>query len=318
MSVGVHAVDLTLPAPAVDASDSGSSLCGRSTVPALLGLLLALHSLLYLRQLGSAPPPHASLHLLLQPQQAAPPGPLDFPGRSDCAVERQWEAAVQPGGALPWRNSGTYDSLLLAELAALDLPLTHGFYMETGAWMGEKLSHSWLYESHLCWTGLLVEPSAAFFDCQRNRPSSTVVHAALVDSQHNGSSLAAGIDSTPTNSAPMDDSGVLAIKPNADRVPAYSIETLLQWKGVGSRGVAWWTLDVEGLEMQVLGGLGHYRPRVVIIEVWDIDTPEAPQNKEAVLQFMAEAGYSAGRAISEKGVVPPVQDFLFIHNEEDS
>ncbi len=102
-----------------------------------------------------------------------------------------------------------------------------------------------------------------------------------------------------------------AVKPDADTVPAYSVEALLAGQGVGPRGVAWWTLDVEGLEMQVLRRLGAFRPKIVVVEVWDVDTEGAPGNKAAVLEFMRSAGYAEERAIGPRAQVPPIQDFLF-------
>ena len=306
-------IDLT--PPSGEAPPPPPALCTPTSITGLAIFLLILHALLFFAHERTAASAREAAHFLGRHHAGAAPAPgrggqppFRRPQREDCVLEAQWEAALAPGGQLPWSNPASYDSFLLAELARLGLPLTHGYYMETGAWKGEKLSHSWLFESHLCWTGLLVEPSAAFFECERNRPASTVIHAALVDAAHNGSQLAAGIDSTPTNSAPMDDSGVLAVKPNADIVPAYSIETLLAREGVGARGVTWWTLDVEGLELQVLRGLGEYRPQVVLMEVWDV-----ADNKGAVMQLMKEAGYGAGRAVSNKGREPPIQDFLFLY-----
>ena len=313
MGAGVRAAPPLAQLPASTAVEP--ALCSGGAALALLGLLSTLHLLLYHLRGSSAAAAPPALHAV---RPGAPPADAAaaYPRRSDCVVEAQWEAALQPGGRLPWSNAGTYDALLLRELAEAGVAPTHGYYVESGAWKGEKLSHSWLYESHLCWTGLLVEPSGALFECARNRPASAVAHAALVDSAHNGSMLAAGIDSEPTNSAPVDDSLVRAVKPDADTVPAYSLEALLAGQGVGPRGVAWWTLDVEGLEMQVLRGLGAFRPKIVVIEVWDVDTEGAPGNKAAVLEFMRSAGYAEGRAIGPRAQVPPIQDFLFLYEGE--
>ena len=235
--------------------------------------------------------------------------------RTGCFIETSWDTAVEKyeiNTTYPWFNPGTYDLLILNELIRLNMKLSHGYYMETGAWKGEKMSHSWLFESHLCWTGILVEPSQAYFECKAHRPESAVYHAGLVNIASNGTFIPSGIDSEPTNSAPADANAILSIKPNADLVPAYSLETILRWEGVAEiGGVDFWTLDVEGLELQVLSGLGKFRPRIIIMEIWDT---KDSLNKINVLNFMMNAGYEEGVPISEKAKGPPmIQDFLFVY-----
>lgn len=266
----------------------------------LLLLALALNANLHPPNLHPSLPSLPSLRATVLPAERA----LAHPVRDGCVVERAWDDALAGRRPTPWSNEGTYDRRLL-ELGA---NITHGYYIETGAWKGEKLSHSWLFESHLCWTGLLVEPSPAYFAAVVNRPASAVYHAGLVASADNGTTLRAGIDDTPTNTAPGgvgNDKAIADINPLSAVVPAYSMETLLKWERVGTHAVDFWTLDVEGLELQVLRGLGPFRPKRVIIEVWDV-------TKEQVLALMREYGYRREPlALSVKGADPPVQDLFF-------
>ena len=115
-----------------------AALCSGGAALALLGLLSALYLLLYhLRGSASASAALPALHAV---RPGAPPADAAaaYPRRSGCVVEAQWEAGLQPGGRLPWSNAGTYDALLLRELAEAGVAPTHGYYVESGAWEGRE------------------------------------------------------------------------------------------------------------------------------------------------------------------------------------
>lgn len=95
------------------------ALCSGGTALALLALLSLLHLLLYLRSSSAG-----TLLPVLHATRPGAPAPDAYPRRSDCVVEAQWEAALQPGQSLPWSNAGTYDAVLLRELSDLGVPLT--------------------------------------------------------------------------------------------------------------------------------------------------------------------------------------------------
>jgi hypothetical protein len=162
-----------------------------------------------------------------------------------------------------------------------------------------------MFERHMCWKGLLMEPSERYFGGAfkhggsgggpASRPHSKFVHGAVVDSEHNGMELLAGIDSEPTNSVPASEeaqSMIALAKPGAKKVVGYSVASLLRELGVGWRGVDFFSLDIEGWEMQALNGLEEFRPTLMAIEVWRSSgaTPLG-SNREAVFQKMAELGY---------------------------
>ena len=52
---------------------------------------------------------------------------------------------------------GQVDQPILVDLI-YNKSFTNGFFIEAGAWDGENLSNSLLFELHRGWTGLLVEP----------------------------------------------------------------------------------------------------------------------------------------------------------------
>jgi hypothetical protein len=61
------------------------------------------------------------------------------------------------------------------------LDFRNGFFVEAGANDGIKQSNTLYFEKYKGWTGLLIEPIPELANkCQKNRPNSTVEHAALV------------------------------------------------------------------------------------------------------------------------------------------
>ena len=236
---------------------------------------------------ADAPPPPAGA--------AARGSPFYHPVRTDC--EPSWD--VPSPAAAPF----CYTPLQCEAHARLAPVRAHGFFIESGAFDGVSSSHSLMFERHLCWSGLLVEPSDRFFGGKLRgggegggpaaRPGALFVHGALVDAAHDGVELLAGLDSEPTNSV-MADEGVqaelAAIKPGAKKVVGRSVASLLRGMGVARRGVDLWVLDIESWEMQALNGLGEFRPGLMIIEVWNYNRI-TPNNTAAVREKCAALGY---------------------------
>lgn len=242
------------------------------------------------RSRARAPPPAATAPAATAPADAA----FFHPSRPDCVPS--WDT---PSAEAPFCHT----ALQCALHRDLGVNFSHGFYIEAGAFDGISGSHSLMYERHLCWKGLLVEPSDRYFGGAMreggtgggpaSRPESTFLHGALVDSAHDGAELFAGIDNTPTNSVPATDEGQAAIgaaKPGAKKIRGYSVASALRALGVGRRGVDFFSLDIESWEMQALNGLEEFRPSLVVIEVWTHNTA-VPENPRAVREKMAALGY---------------------------
>jgi hypothetical protein len=58
----------------------------------------------------------------------------------------------------------------------------HGFFIEFGAGDGVYQSTTNVFEKHMCWTGLCIEPSEVVFkELVKNRPGCTRIHGAVCD-----------------------------------------------------------------------------------------------------------------------------------------
>lgn len=179
----------------------------------------------------------------------------------------------------------------------MGMNFSHGFFIEAGAFDGLSGSNTLLFERQLCWKGLLFEPSDRYFGIADKwgggggpsaRPESLFINAAIVDSAHNKLEMYAGIDNEPTNSVPQSEEAQAAIKavqPNAKKVFGYSVAHMLREMKVGPRGVDFFSLDIEGYELQALNGLEEFRPSLIMMELWY-------RNTVAVDEKMRELGYT--------------------------
>lgn len=154
---------------------------------------------------------------------------------------------------------------------------SRGYYVEAGGYDGLTFSATAVLES-IGWSGLLVEPHPGLFvQCQRNRPRSRVVQAALgargehgqvsftcVDFGKQGSPLSfrsAYADAGHLERCLSEDGKLQEIQ-----VDVVSLDRLLE--GVTAQ-VDLLVLDIEGHELNVLKGfsLKTFRPRVLMIEI---------------------------------------------------
>jgi FkbM family methyltransferase len=184
-----------------------------------------------------------------------------------------------------------------------------GFYIECGAFDGVSSSNTIALE-RLGWRGLLVEPSpAAMSACKKNRNADANIFA--------GCALVADASVTEV-SGDFDGSAMSSI--NAARsgtgrqqaVPARTLQSLLDENGVGN--VDFFSLDVEGFELDVLRGLDFTKnaPMSILIEVYSKD-------RKAIEQYLAERGYAPPANISRFNATEfPLwdgthNDYLFVH-----
>jgi FkbM family methyltransferase len=172
-----------------------------------------------------------------------------------------------------------------------------GFYFEVGANNGLELSNTAYLEKYLGWEGILVEAVPhKFVECSKNRPRAHVVHAALA-------SVAGPGDYTRIYYSNL--MSVTALPTVVDRSKhieggrAYlgsdtklsgqeflaPLKTVMQvLEEHGQPHIDFFSLDVEGAEMEVLRGIDFQtcRPTLFLIEARD---------KEEISMFMNSVNY---------------------------
>ncbi len=174
-----------------------------------------------------------------------------------------------------------------------------GFFFEVGANDGLKQSNTAYLEKHRNWTGLLVEPVPILFaECVKNRPRSVVVNAALVSCDFREPHVDVyygDLMSIVGGAAPgaLDREAHLAtarqflstdsrLAGHRFIAPAITVSKLLDDNDVTR--IDFFSLDVEGFELEVLKGIdfARHRPRYFLIEVRD---------SSVVSAYLAERGY---------------------------
>lgn len=195
--------------------------------------------------------------------------------KAEAVLERAGRSAVMP---VEFRSQFGEDAVLWELFdGALD-----GFFIEAGAYDGYTLSTTYALEA-AGWTGLLVEPiEERCRRCAERRGRSRVVHAALGAEGGEGDGGGEG-GGTIRFTAVRDATGheCLSFSHASDgqrrrvdkagaatrevEVPLTTLDALLAGHD-GPIDVV--VIDVEGAEVQVLGGfdLGKHRPRVLVVE----------------------------------------------------
>lgn len=160
------------------------------------------------------------------------------------------------------------------------IDLDCGFFVEAGANDGFTQSNTYWLERFRGWSGILVDPMEEYARaCRDERPNARVVQAGLVSDDFEGDEIEmvfGDLMSAPAGSHPDDDAWVqpgLALgwrDPYRATVPARTLSSILE--DAGSPAVDLLSLDVEGYEPEVLGGLdlNRHAPRWILVEMHDL------------------------------------------------
>lgn len=221
---------------------------------------------------------------------------------------------------------------------AKTLAATKGTYIEAGANDGLRQSNTLELERELGWSGLLVEPSpVAFAQLHRNRPSNTLVNAALVsrdaaggavkgafrDGQLTGTldpslfSRSADTPLTRWDSVTLRLRRAVRLSPKVSLVEVRTTTLDAAITEAGISRIDLLSLDVEGFELQALQGLdfARHRPRVIVLEV---RRPDA----WALLELLTIAGYAVMENLSKFALEQSPtwtgdhDDFLLVDQDE--
>ena len=187
-----------------------------------------------------------------------------------------------------------------------------GTFVELGAFDGVSQSNTAWLEAHRGWRGVLVEAiPEAYERCVLNRPLATVVNCACVSSEYSEPTVDmvyAGLMSIVlgARSASEEDEAWIALGEEVQQlerypvsVPARTLTAVLD--DCVLECVDLLSLDVEGYEIEVLGGLDikRFRPRLILVEESGVGEVDA---------FLSGRGY---RRIDELGRRRLTRDLLY-------
>lgn len=138
----------------------------------------------------------------------------------------------------------------------------HGVFVEVGANHPTRENQTWFLEQQ-GWTGVLVEPNPDLFEMLRTqRPRSRAVQAAVGEREGEVELLLGENDLHSTLSQVLDD----PLSGKSIKVKLRTLDSIL--KEAGFAGVDFLSIDVEGMELQVLQGLDLKRvsPQLILLE----------------------------------------------------
>ena len=160
-----------------------------------------------------------------------------------------------------------------------------GFFIEVGGADGYTQSNTWYLEKYKNWKGVLVEPNPDSAEqCRNNRPASAVFNYALVDRDCEDSEITMlrrvvyqgdpGLMTAAKDSPLRNNSEWMQPATSTDTTEEFTISTATLddvLESLDVTNVDFFSLDVEGYEVQVLKGLTleKYLPKVMLIEWHD-------------------------------------------------
>jgi FkbM family methyltransferase len=161
--------------------------------------------------------------------------------------------------------------------------ISKGIFLETGASNGILQSNTKMYED-LGWHGLLVEPNRKRCEeAKKYRPNSIVENYAVVSSDHPTDTLLGYFEEDTytleayaiEGNTLYDETGGVGWKQHTTdpvEVPAITLKKLLERHSLDGSSIHFFSLDVEGYELQALDGLDLKvnRPLYIHIEVSDL------------------------------------------------
>jgi FkbM family methyltransferase len=194
-----------------------------------------------------------------------------------------------------------------------------GFFIECGANDGVSQSNTFLLEQELNWSGLLVEPGFENFQkCKALRNKCIVENYALVSSEYTESTIEGNFNNPSHNGLMNSINGYPSYfneemifwankfrQENTSfptKVQCATLQYLLDKHGVSK--VDFFSLDVEGYEIEVLKGLDFtkIRPTYILIE-----TTTHEYYREIVTNYMLSKNYKKIEEIS-------INDILYRDN----
>jgi len=210
------------------------------------------------------------------------------------------ECFLQPPSDQPYSFSqqepfirGQVDQPILVDLI-YNKTIFSGFFIEAGAWDGENLSNSLLFELHRGWTGLLVEPDRAGYKSLigKNRkawtsPTCLSTERHPMEVKFNENHMLGGIQNGDIKPGMTRDS----FKENSVTALCLPLFSLLL--SVGNPAIHYFSLDIEGAELLVLKTIPWDKVDIWLLGVETNHGGEVfPWSRMDVLDYMRRLGMS--------------------------
>ena len=189
----------------------------------------------------------------------------------------------------------------------------HGFFIEMGANNGKRQSNTYYYDKELDWTGLLIEPTHRFNGLKRYRgkPGNILSNDACCSFENEGNmieflysdlmttSLISDIEN-PTKHANEGSQFLRKEKVHRFEKKGVTLTSILEKNNCPGH-IDFFSLDVEGMEMEVLRGIDfmRFKFKYILTETG---------NKNQIANFLSNYGYEYIDKLSN-------HDYLFTSKE---
>ena len=193
-------------------------------------------------------------------------------------------------------NDSPYE---LAYKVASMINKKNGFYIEAGANNGIWQSNTLYLETELGWTGLLIEPNKhKFEECKKNRVNNLFYNCALVDFSYDKESIEGYFNEVDYENSLMAQVSVNNPEFSEEdprwqdklkvQVKARKLSNILDENNITE--VDFFSLDVEGYELNVLNGIDFKRhaPRLICTEIRNKNNN---QSFFSIKQLLEDNGY---------------------------
>lgn len=182
----------------------------------------------------------------------------------------------------------------------------NGFYIDCGANDGVNQSNTWYYENYLSWNGILIEPIPSTFNSlKKNRSKKNIFENCILVSNNFTSEMS----EIHYNSNDTLTGSVYKNKKAKDisKVKATQLSSILE-KNKINRIIDFFSLDVEGYELEVLEGINFQKFRFKYILVETVNIKE-------LNVFFAKKNFKMIERLSDYNYDdrPEYGDYLFVN-----
>ena len=199
---------------------------------------------------------------------------------------------------------------------------THGFFIECGAGGGTDLSNSLFFELTRHWTGLLIEANPHFFQeiLMTNR-NTFAINSCLSTSKISEQVNFRPMDTGGGIDGRMETSHLKNMKKHYRRLyetksitaQCFTLYSIL--KAIGQTEVDYFSLDVEGAEMDILDTIPFNKVKINVMSI-EYKITGDPEKSLKKLEMIRNFFKQIGNYI-EVGILPWKTDFDPLKNERD-